>query len=117
MYSLSSDGSGSPLLLEEADGDYFTSHAESYLEWPATLMRRVPLPRQLSVPTLLDYLQKADFLTVTSPARITRYTDSQNPNVSPDVEGWVLTTSSWGGSDEIVLVRIVDGRLVAANPP
>ncbi len=116
LFTIASNGSDFPLLLDEADGDYVTSYAESYLEWPVALVRGVLAPRQGYSPPSVDYLQKASFLIEYAPARIIMNLDSQDANVSHEVEGWVLTINSWGESDEIPLVRIAGDRLVAMNP-
>ena len=48
--------------------------------------------------------------------RVARYTGDRGPNASSGVSGWVLSTTSWDGSDERVLVRQLNDRLVAATP-
>ena len=57
--------------------------------------------------------------TLASPTtgRIAIYTADRGPNASPRVRSWILSTIAWDGSDERVLVRISDGRLVPAVPP
>ena len=115
VFAIASDGSGSPLLLDESDGEYSYTVAASYLEWPIARVREVPPSRRYS-PPLVDYLQKAHFLTESAPARITLNLDSKNANVHEEVEGWMLTASSWDSSDETALVKIEGDRLVAANP-
>ena len=116
LFMIAADGSGSHHLMEEVDGEHVTSHAKSYLEWPVSQLGRVPeSPGSYYRPPLLDYQQNGNFLTKSTPAQITVYTDSKNANVWPDVEGWVLTINPWGQDDKTVLVRITDRKLVAAN--
>ena len=116
LYSLVSDGSEPPSLLDKADGDYYLNIAESYLEWPAILTSRQPTSSRYSHHPLLDYLQNADYLSGPGPARIIRYTDSMNENVPQRLKGWLLATIPWGGTDEQALVRTLNNRLVAARP-
>ena len=117
LFAIAVDGSTPPLRLDKADGHNVQGHAETYLKWPVSRVRRVPAaPSQRYYPPLLNYLQHVDFLTEAAPARITRNTDSKSANASSEVKGWVLTTTAWGGSRENVLVKIAGDRLVAANP-
>ena len=116
LYSLTADGSEPPLLLDKADSESFT-HGVTYWEWPAIMTNGAPPPRpQFARYSLLNYLEKADFLAGTAPARIARYTDNMNANGWQEVKGWLLTTIPWEGSGEKLLVRIVDNRLVAVRP-
>ena len=116
LYSLTADGSEPPLLLDKADSESFT-YGVTYWEWPAIMTNGAPPPRpQFARYSLLNYLEKADFLAGTAPARIARYTDSMDANVWAEVKGWLLTTISWEGSGQKLLVRIADNRLVAARP-
>ena len=62
------------------------------------------------------YLEWQDRLVGTGPRRIVSHMDSTGPNVAPDVEGWILSTMPWQGSDQTLLVRTATNRLVAANP-
>ncbi len=116
LFAITPDGSGYPRLLDKADGDYYTSFLESYLEWPFALSRQEPVPMRLYDPALLDYRQRANFLTETAPAQITRSIDSRAANVLPEVEGWLLTISQWGERGEKLPVKHTGTRLVAANP-
>jgi len=63
---------------------------------------------------LTDYLRWADKLVGAGPKRIVRYTESTGPNVGSDVWGRILSTIPWGQSNEQVLVRLEDDRVVPA---
>lgn len=51
------------------------------------------------------------------PARIVRYTHSDDPNIGRQYSNTVLATVPWGADELQLLVRIIDNRLVPANPP
>ena len=116
LYSLVSDGSEPPVLLDKANGDPILNFVGFYLEWPAILTSREPARSRYSRYPLLDYLQNAGFLAGPGPARVIRYTDSMNENVAPNLKGWLLATISWDGTDERALVKTLNNRLVAARP-
>ena len=72
--------------------------------------------------TVIDYRDRdtyigwPDRLVGTGPGRIVRYSEGKL-NVAPEFKGWILSTITWDGSDERVLVKLSgDYRLVAANP-
>ena len=106
VYTLSTESDVPPLLLEDANA------AESYLEWPAVLIRRRP---NVFREPLMNYPQSMDSWMGTELTRLVRYTEPIGLNPRPEVEGWVLSAIAWNGSGETVLVRIADDRLVPAN--
>ncbi len=73
--------------------------------------------RRLVQKDMDDYLRWSDRVRGSGPKRIVRYAEMDRSNVEPELKGWILATAPWGGSDETVLARIVNNRIVAANPP
>ena len=63
-----------------------------------------------------DYLKWHERVGGSGPKRIVTYAESDAADASPELKGWILSTTPWDESDETVLARIVDGRVVAANP-
>ena len=112
VYTVDARVTGLPSLLAVQEFN------ENYYTWPAILMRGRPrVSLGPSYRPLLNYVQSAESWAGDEPTRLIRYTEPIGLNPQPEVEGWVLAAVPWDGSDESVLVRIADGRLVAANPP
>ena len=63
-----------------------------------------------------DYLKWHERVGGSGPKRIVTYAESDADDASPELKGWILSTTAWDESDETVLARIVDNRVVAANP-
>ena len=100
VHALSADGSDLRKLMHRDNIDVF-------LEWPGAVARA---SRRLMSTSFGNYLQWAELFRQTGPVRLVRYTDSEGG------KGWVLSAVSWDGSVDNLLVRVVEGRVVPANP-
>ena len=73
---------------------------------------RQPVEKEPGYPLKLSEKMKNG----SGPKRILLYPDNDNPNLSPEMKEWILTTAPWGSSQETVLVKIANNRLTAVDP-